>query len=81
MLNFKFHYFPGWVGGGWWVGVEIENKANSVQLELELGLSLAIIAMLAVFSDSIVNGHQSDQRLIKCQRLLEIQQSACTILQ
>jgi hypothetical protein len=25
----------------WWVGVEIENKANSAQLELELGLSLA----------------------------------------
>ena len=41
MLNFKFHYFPGWVGGGWWVGVEIENKANSVKLKLELGLSLA----------------------------------------
>jgi hypothetical protein len=31
----------GWVGG--WVGVRNENKANSVQLELELGLSLAII--------------------------------------
>jgi hypothetical protein len=32
----------GWVvGGGWWVGVEIENKANSVKLKLELGLSLA----------------------------------------
>ena len=39
MLNFKFHYFPGWVVG--WVGVGNENKANSVQLELELGLSLA----------------------------------------
>ena len=43
MLNFEFHYFPGWVVG-WvvgWVGVGNENKANSVQLELELGLSLA----------------------------------------
>jgi hypothetical protein len=29
----------GWVGGG--VGGEIENKANSAQLELELWLSLA----------------------------------------
>ena len=53
MLNFKFHYFPGRVGGrrvgiGWWVGVEIENKANSVQLELELGLSLAKIRPLIV---------------------------------
>ena len=42
MLNYKFHYFPGWVGG--WLGGwgEIEIKANSAQLELELGLSLAI---------------------------------------
>ena len=48
--NFKFHYFPGgwvvwWVVGwlgGWvfgWGGIEI--KANSAQLKLELGLSLA----------------------------------------
>jgi hypothetical protein len=34
-LNLKFHYFPG-------LGGKIENKANSAQMELELGLSLAI---------------------------------------
>ena len=42
MLNFKVHYLS-----GWWVGVgvvgwsDIEIKANSAQLTLELGLSLA----------------------------------------
>ena len=38
-LNFKFHYFPGWVVGG----VKLKIKLNSAQLELELGLSLAKI--------------------------------------
>ena len=49
MLNFEFHYFPGWVVG--WVGVGNENKANSVQLELELGLSLAIKWQATIFVD------------------------------
>ena len=42
--DFKFHDFPGWVGGG------NENKANSAQLELELGLSLAIMPSLMATS-------------------------------
>ena len=45
MLNLKFHYLSGWewvVVGGCGVGwSEIEIKANSAQLKLELGLSLA----------------------------------------
>ena len=41
-LDFKFHYFPGWVVGGWVVGgVKLKLKLNSAQLKLELGLSLA----------------------------------------
>ena len=42
------NYYSGWVGtqsGGWpagWVAGLIENKANSVQFELKLELSLAI---------------------------------------
>ena len=45
MLNLKFHYLSGWewvVLGGCGVGwSEIEIKANSAKLKLELGLSLA----------------------------------------
>ena len=33
----------GWLGG--WVGGESENKANSAQLELEPGLTLAKIVL------------------------------------
>ena len=40
MLNLKFPYLVGLRGGGGWN--EIETKANSGQLKLELGLSLAI---------------------------------------
>ena len=52
--DFKCHYFPGWVGGGWvggwvggWLGGGNENKANSAQLKLELGLSLATMKTMA----------------------------------
>jgi hypothetical protein len=40
-LNFMFRYFPG--VGGWVGGSELKIKLNSDQLELKLGLSLAII--------------------------------------
>ena len=43
MLNFKIHYLSRW---GWGVGIggwsENGIEANSAQLKLELGLSLAI---------------------------------------
>jgi hypothetical protein len=38
--NFKFHYFPGWLGG-----VKLKLKLNSAQLKLEFGLSLAITSL------------------------------------
>jgi hypothetical protein len=43
----------GWVVGGW-VAVEIENKANSVQLELELGLSLAIVVRVGTIICEVI---------------------------
>ena len=39
LLSRVVGWLVGWLGGGWG---EIEIKANSAQLELELGLSLAI---------------------------------------
>ena len=44
MLQSKFSWFPAislFFRAAAWVGVLIENKTNSAQLELELGLSLA----------------------------------------
>ena len=46
-LNFKFRYFPGWVGG-WLGGVKLKLKLNSAQLKLELGLSLATMLLIVV---------------------------------
>ena len=64
MLQSKFTWFPaisllfrgGRVGG--WVGVLIENKTKSAQLELELGPSLAIMNIRSLENKSqIVNIH------------------------
>ena len=57
--NFKFHYFPGWVVG--WVGGEKSKlKLNSVQLELELGLSLAKKKHAEDRTDVIADGYGND---------------------
>ena len=54
--HFKLYFFPGWLGG--WV--EIEIIANSAQLELELGLSLAIKICKIQFYCNIDNSWFSD---------------------
>ena len=63
-----FHYLPGWwwrriCGGGCagYVVGEIKNKANSAQLELELGLSLAI----RLFSNSNSYHHIPNKLALK----------------
>ena len=63
MLNLKFHYLSGWewvVLGGCGVGwSEIEIKANSAKLKLELGLSLAIQMGQVIFNQCVMYWNSS----------------------
>jgi hypothetical protein len=65
-LNFKFYYFPGWVGGGWvggWVGgwgeIEIKAKLSPAEAGVwaELGNKKLYIGELDAPFFLIIWGH------------------------